>query len=100
MIVSMKAIAGDGLRYYASFCQSIIVGTLEEVLLRMRIRHQLGTVPGQLRPQVAALIAGKPKLIRLDRRIGAADHLKLQIGHNVLQREWRMLKKILVALAA
>src|ERR1041384_5840623 len=100
MIVSMQAIAGDGLRDYASFSERIIIRSLEKLLLRMRIGHHLGAMLGQLRPQIAPFITGKPKLIWLDRRIGAADHLKLQIGDDVLQRDWRVLEKVLVALPA
>src|SRR5690242_6366313 len=66
----------------------------------MRISNELGTMFRQFRAEIAAVEAGEPELIRLYGAIGAADHLKFQIGDNVFERHRRMLKKILVALAA
>src|ERR1043166_902239 len=66
----------------------------------MGVGHELGAMFRQFRAEIAALEAGEPEFVRLYGAISAADHLKFQIGDNVFERHRRMLKKILVALAA
>src|SRR5579864_1568892 len=66
----------------------------------MRVGNQVRTVFGKFGPQIAAVIAGKPKLVTLNSGIGAPNHLKLQVSNNILQRQRRMGQEILVALAS
>src|SRR5579859_7687283 len=66
----------------------------------MRIGNQLGAMFCQFRAKIAAVEAGEPEFVRLYRGISAADHFKFQVGNNVLEWYRRMLKKVLIALAA
>src|SRR4029077_4027210 len=93
VIVGMEAEAGDGLGDHALFGQSVIIRTLEELLLWMRISHQLGAMLRQFRAQVTALITGKPEFIRFYRGVRTSDHLKFQVSDDVFERHRRMLKK-------
>lgn len=66
----------------------------------MRIGDQLRAMSGQFGAQIAALIAGKPKLVRFHCRIRPANHFKLKVGNNAFQRHRRMFQKVLIALAS
>src|SRR5579864_1445334 len=66
----------------------------------MRICHQLGAMLSQFRAEIAAVEAGEPEFVRFYSGISAADHLKFQVGDDVLEWHGRMLKEILITLSA
>src|SRR5258708_26870295 len=100
VVVLVQAVAGDGVRDDAAFCQRIVVRALEKMLRGMRIGHQLRPMLGQFRAKVAAVESCEPEFIGLYGGIGPPDHFKFQVGHNAGQRHGRMLQEILVALSA
>ncbi len=55
---------------------------------------------GKFGPKVAAIKSGEPELVGFYFSVRAADHFKFQVGDNVFERQWGMLKKILVTLSA
>src|SRR5262249_1990982 len=99
MIVLVQPEAGHGLSDDAALGQGVIIRAAKEILVRMRVRHQPGAMPGQLRTKVRAVIAGEPEFAGLHRGIRPADHFELQVGNNVGQRYRRMFQKVLITLS-
>ncbi len=57
MVVLVQAVTGDCLGHDALFREHVIVGTLEEVLGRMRVGDQVGAVLGQFGAKIRSIPA-------------------------------------------
>lgn len=86
VVVLVQAEAGDGVCDDALTGESDVVGALEELLLGVWIVDQVCTMFGEFRAEVGALVAGEPEGSGRDGGIGAADHLKFQVGDDA--GEW------------
>lgn len=100
MVVMVQAEAGDSVGNDALACQRVVIGPLEKLFLRMRIVDEVSAMLRELSPEVGAVVTRKPQRARRHRRIGPADHLKLEVGDNLRQWDRRMGEKGTIAEAA
>src|SRR5437868_9074441 len=100
VIVRVQAKAGDGLRDHAFERESVVIGAGEEVLFWMRICDQPGAMRGEFRAEIRALPATQPQFVRLNFRIGAADHFKFKVGRDVHEGNRRFFAEVHGAIAS
>src|SRR5438067_1892408 len=74
--------------------QHVVVGTTEEILLRMRISDEPRAMLREFRPQIRSFIAGQPERVGGNGRIRATNHFEFKIGDKTFDRCGRMLLKI------
>src|SRR5262249_23824306 len=86
VIIRMQSEARYGLGDHSFQGERIIVRAGEEILFGMWISNQLGAMGGQLWSKVRALPATEPQFTGLDLWVGTADHLKLEVGRDIQQR--------------
>ena len=84
----------------AALGQRVVVGALEEFLVRMRVADEVRAVFGERGAEVRALVSGEPEIACRDGRIRTADHFKFKIGDDVVERDRRVLDEVAVAEAS
>src|ERR1700744_4781895 len=89
MIILVESVAGDGVGDDTLHGKRIVVGAPEEVLIRMRVFNQVGAMLGQFWPEIGTLEPSKPKRSGGNSRIGAPDHLELQVSDDAGERHGR-----------
>src|SRR6185437_6566929 len=90
MIHRLQAEGRDGLRHHPCARDLKVVGAAKEVLARVGVADNLGALGGHMRAQIAPLPAGQPNRVRRHSGIGPADHLELEIGEEMVERDGRM----------
>ena len=64
-----------------------VVRPREEALLRVRVLHELRALLGERRPERRSLVAGQPQGVRRHLAVRPSDHLELQVGHDLRERD-------------
>ncbi len=99
VVVLVQAEAGDGVGDDTLVRERVVIGSLKEVLRRVRVVDQMGAMFGEFRAEVGAFEAGEPERSGGDRWVGPADHLELEVGDDAGERDRRVREEGAVAKA-
>ncbi len=83
------------MRHHSLKRKLIVVRPLKEVLFRVRVRPQLRPVRLQHGAKIRSVPARQQQRILRHLRVLGSDHLKLQIGHQILDRHRAMPPEVL-----
>src|SRR5215813_4701845 len=83
-----------GMRNYSSNCEGVVVGTFEEVLFRIGIVAEQGSVLYQSGTKVGAVPSGDQQLSFGHFWVLIADHLELDVGCDVVDGDGRVLAEV------
>src|SRR6185369_13636782 len=95
MVIGVQTKTRNRVSNHATQCERVVVGTLKEILLRMRISNKRRTLTREFRTECRSLKASQPQCTGSHLRIRPAKHFKSDIRNYLLERHGRMRDEVL-----